>query len=175
MSYFYERINDTKKRKVKMVEGYLYKDVVLTQSSYEKIKSIFGNCNLKLDDFNKGLQAVICKKIFHYKFLWSCSNAKRVRCGKRETYKDIQFLLGEERGMVRRLYKYRPDLIEKGISICEGYVRSGFVNAYAPSMHRKNRTGNYDWNNIDILTVKEHEKESQRERESDKAKVLVTN
>lgn len=163
-----------KEREVQWVINYMSSKQLKFQS-YTKLKLIFSNNIAGLEDFDKKTQSLICKKLFFYKFLISCSNAENVRCGKKQGYEDVKFMLGDKKGLIRRLYKNRPDLVEKGITICRSYIQNGFVSKYAPVIHRKDRKLHYQWENIDIMTVSEHDKETQKERQEDEKNNLFIN
>lgn len=156
-----------KKQYVQWVDRFLTRRK-FSQFTFDKFKKFMMDKHLLLKDLPPLLQTMIVKKVFYFKFHRSTYNARVVRCGRLKTYKDIKYMLGEDKGLIRRLKKHRPDLYYKGLKICEDYINSMFDDKYAPSIHRPDRKGNYIWHNIDILTVADHYKENRKEAEQDK-------
>lgn len=164
-----------KERQVQFLNGvFAWRSVSMTKWRYSMIKKIFqSNSDIKLDDLKPKIIERFVTKLFYFKFESSCSNAKYVRCEKKKGYENTRFLLGNWSGLIRNLKQNRPDLMETGISICEKYIRNGFSRDYAPVVHRKHDQGNYDWDNIEIMTRKEHDELTKRERQRKKQEVTV--
>lgn len=159
-----------KERQIQFLNGSFAQRIVsMTKWRYTMIKNIFqSNSGISLDDLKPRAIKQLVTKLFYFKFEGSCSNAKYVRCGRKKGYENIEFLLGNWSSLIRKLKQNRPDLMETGISICEKYIRNGFNNDDAPVIHRKSDSGHYDWNNIEIMTRKEHDELTKLERQKKK-------
>lgn len=157
----------SKKRQISHLNYFFSKrNVSIDKFFYRVIRKIFqSDSGIRLDDLEKTARRRLITKLFYFKFESSCSNAKYVRCEKKKGYENVKFLLGDWKSIIRNLNKYRPDLVETGISICEKYIRNGFDKDYAPVVHRKADSGHYVWDNIEILTRKEHDELTKAERQ----------
>ncbi len=131
------------------------KDQIISQHYYDKVSDLI----------EKGATCKITKRlaesIFKYKFRMSCRLAEEERCQKRKGYEHVEYLLGDRNTAYKRLKKYRPDLYQAGIEIVKAYleesVKVGRMAQWkALCIHRKNDSGNYDWENIEFLPVEKH-------------------
>ncbi len=156
-----------KTKAISRIEG-LVNTGQLNRKAFETLRDMFTSGTVSLDDLNKVTRTNLYKKMFQYKFLISSYNARNVRCGRKKGYENTKFLLGAEQGMMRRLNKNRPDLVEKGIAICRRYIEKGFDSRFAPALHRVNRFSHYQMDNINIMTVDDHDKETQKERQQER-------
>jgi hypothetical protein len=129
----------------------------LNEHNFEKVRNLI----------NEGAKCKITNEfvetLFNHKFLKSCKNAK-MRTEEREDYKrkNVQYLLGDRDTAFQRLKEERPDLYKEGFQIVKDYLEESMKNgkmAYwkALSIHRTNDSGNYDWENIQFLPVKQHQ------------------
>jgi len=145
---------------------FLSKNINIDNGYFRMIKTIFkSESGITLDDLEPRARERLIYKIFFYKFEKSCSNAKYVRCEKKKGYENVKFLLGDWSRLIINLRQNRPDLVVTGVKICEEYIHNQFNNKYAPIIHRQSDSGNYDWNNIKIMTKGEHDELTKRERE----------
>lgn len=119
--------DSTKERQVWFLNNlFSWSSTSMTKDRYRMIRNIFqSSSGIKLDDLKPKTIERLIMKLFYFKFENSCSNAKYVRCGKKKGYENTEFLLGDWSSLIRNLKKYRPDLLETGINICEKYIRNG--------------------------------------------------
>ncbi|MGX2962114.1 hypothetical protein JNUCC23_23225 (plasmid) [Peribacillus sp. JNUCC 23] len=145
-----------KSKAVSRIEG-LVNAGQLNRKAYETLRDMLTSEAVSLDKLNKVTRNNVYKKIFYYKFFISCYNARNVRCGRKKGYENVQYMLGDERGLIIRLSKNNPQLAIDGINIIKRYIESGFDYGYAPCIHRKEDSGHYDWQNIMIMARKDHD------------------
>lgn len=146
----------------------MQRNVLLDAGKYKTLKRFLTSGGISFSEFDDKTRAAIIKKVWWFKFEKSCSNAKYVRCGKKKGYEDVQYLLGSHSDVLRNLRKFRPDLRDEGLIIIEKYIENGFSQDYAPILHRKSDEGHYEWDNIEIMTRKEHDELTRQERKRKK-------
>lgn len=88
-----------------------------------------------------------------YKLYYMLNNAYN-RTKRRSEYKYVKYKLGAYRDGMTNLKRYRPDLYDKFLKMINTYLEHGMNGDYAPTIHRTQQ--HYEWETIDILTVKEH-------------------
>jgi len=119
----------------------------LTSVEYENVKRTIqqGDLSIVTDELIENIA-----RFKFYKSLWNADD----RVNNRESYKDIQYLLGEYTKGFDYMKVHKKELHEKLLTITKNYIYNNLNRDFAPQIHRELR--DYSWDTIDILPEKEH-------------------
>ncbi|WP_128712861.1 hypothetical protein [Anoxybacillus gonensis] len=123
----------------------------MPKKEYMMLREKIENNEITINDIDNETILEIARYKLYYMFL----NAYH-RTQKRKEYEGVEYRLGAYSEALENLKKHRPDLHRKYLYIIRTYIKNQMNPMFAPSIHRTKK--HYDWEHIDIVTVREHMK-----------------